>query len=386
MVHPEEIKEKVQKRWVDYLKAKINGENDFFPFVVACDKNYNQLSWEEFTRSITLLQHHEKRTKGYGYTMDSVCKETKRFGVQNVPVSITIDTEDDFLLLIGKREEAARFLDIVERTVSEFPELKVCLPALSALVVGNYDDWEGILKVCRYFRHHPCSGQFVRELNIGVHTKFIEQHKKVLRPLLDIIVGDKVNVDASTFYGRFNLKEGDPLVTFRMLDNVLCHRYLAGFTLNTVYLCEFCKLDIPIEKVLVVENKLHVIQLIELLPHVKNTLVVWGSGYKANILKDVSWLSEVELYYWGDMDVQGYEILSLLRRHFPHMKSLMMDIEAVNVHPHRGDGVESRLRKELFLTEQEQEVYEMVKAGNWRYEQEYLPQSFVHEILLKVLF
>lgn len=385
MVHPEEIREKAQRRWKDYLKAKVNGQMDFFPLAIPCDKNFSNLSSKEFEKAITLLQMGSKVKKGYGYSLHNVCKDTKRFGVQNVPERITIDSEDDFLKLTGREEEAGRFFDIFRRTMVEFPELKECLTTCASVVIENYNDWEGILKVCRFFRHTPCPNRFVRELNIGVHTKFVETHIKILRPLLNVIVGDKVNQNASTFYSRFNLKEGDPQVTFRILDGDLCKKYLSGFTFNTVYLCEFCKLDIPIEKVIVMENKLNVTRIVELLPDTKATLVVWGSGYKANILKDVDWMNKVELFYWGDMDVQGYEILAQFRSYFPHVKSLMMNKTAMEVHPHQGTGVESKRIQAIALDEEEQIVYELVRDGNLRYEQEYLPEWFVRNTLMETL-
>jgi hypothetical protein len=50
------------------------------------------------------------------------------------------------------------------------------------------DEWADILRVCRYFQLHPRPNLYLRELPIKVHTKFIEEHKGILRELLEIVL------------------------------------------------------------------------------------------------------------------------------------------------------------------------------------------------------
>ncbi|MBL7542523.1 MAG: hypothetical protein JNL11_01845 [Bdellovibrionaceae bacterium] len=51
-------------------------------------------------------------------------------------------------------------------------------------------------------------------------------------------------------------------------------------------------------------------------------LVLWGSGWKASLLKSILPCLPANLFYWGDMDKEGYEILGFLQ-----------NISAVKIHP-----------------------------------------------------
>ena len=273
----------------------------------------------------------------------------------------------------------------MEITLQEFPELRETLVKHHSLAVEYHDEWEQVMKVCRFFRLNPKPGKFVRELNIGVHTKFVEESRDILRLLLDVIVGENVNTEAQTFFGRFNLKEGDPEVAFRITDPELCMRYMSGFTYNKVFVCEFARFNIPVRNVIIVENRHNMTKVIELIPEMKDTLVVWGCGYKATVLKDVAWLNDVNLYYWGDIDAQGYEIMANVRKYFPHMVSIMMDSEALAVHPVCVKGKNSKIKKTLELLGDENEIYNFVKEGGLRFEQELLPEHYVESCLTKLI-
>jgi hypothetical protein len=47
--------------------------------------------------------------------------------------------------------------------------------------------------------------------------------------------------------------------------------------------------------------------------------------YAIDRLGSLPWLREKPLYYWGDIDTHGFAILSRLRRHWEHARSLLMD-------------------------------------------------------------
>lgn len=348
MVTPEEIRKKALAKYSSFLKYEfISKEEEFFPLVIRCDKSIDFASLKELEQGITCLYSFSKEKKGYGYEVEYVERNTKLFGKQSVPSKVSFVTKSDFLRFIGMDKHAETFRSVMEITLQEFPELRETLVKHHSLAVEYHDEWEQVMKVCRFFRLNPKPGKFVRELNIGVHTKFVEESRDILRPLLDVIVGENVNTEAKTFFGRFNLKEGDPEVAFRITDPELCSRYMSGFTYNKVFVCEFARFNIPVRNVIIVENRHNMTKVIELIPEMKDTLVVWGCGYKATVLKDVAWLNDVNLYYWGDIDAQGYEIMANVRKYFPHMVSIMMDSEALAVHPVCVKGKNSKIKKHL---------------------------------------
>lgn len=69
----------------------------------------------------------------------------------------------------------------------------------------NAVDWERILSVLLWFRRHPRSGLYLRQLDIvGVDTKFIENRETLLSELLDIVLpADAVE---STALGQRNFR------------------------------------------------------------------------------------------------------------------------------------------------------------------------------------
>nr|WP_221935062.1 Wadjet anti-phage system protein JetD domain-containing protein [Catenovulum sediminis] len=60
-------------------------------------------------------------------------------------------------------------------------------------------------------------------------------------------------------------------------------------------------------------------------PPVNNAICIFGLGYGVQLLKEVNWLNQVAIYYWGDIDTHGFAILSQLRGYFPKVKSMLMD-------------------------------------------------------------
>jgi hypothetical protein len=72
--------------------------------------------------------------------------------------------------------------------------------------------------------------------------------------------------------------------------------------------------------VLIVENKVNLLTL----PRLPGTLAIGGLGNAVMLLRYCAWLGSVSITYWGDIDVQGFEILSRLRG-IPEVVSMNYD-------------------------------------------------------------
>ena len=145
-------------------------------------------------------------------------------------------------------------------------------------------------------------------------------------------------------------------------------------------LSQFETLNLPIKKVLVVENKTTLYTTLTL-PNMDRTIAIFGSGYSVLNLKNAHWLSNVELFYWGDIDVQGFEILSKFRSCFPHAQSLLMDKATFDKFFEQDEGTLTNISDELNLTEEEQQLYNLLRKNNWRLEQEKVSFYWVKEKL-----
>ncbi len=109
------------------------------------------------------------------------------------------------------------------------------------------------------------------------------------------------------------------------------------------------------------------------------TIAIFESGYSVNNLKKTQWFSAVELFYWGDIDVQGFEILSQFRSYFPHAQSMLMDKVTFEKFFENDNGTPTNVSATLNLTEQEQQLYELLKINNWGLEQEKIPLYWIKE-------
>src|SRR5262249_4955680 len=179
--------------------------------------------------------------QGSGYEI--VWNETRnrQIGRNKTPVGIYLPTRADALALVGKTAEAARFDALVEAALARFPVLCAWLARKPLTVLDHGEDWERVLDCLAWFRAHPRSGLYARQIDVaGVHTKFIEARKGLLAELLDIVLPAEAiepsAAGATGFEARYGLRAKPSLVRFRILD---ARRAIAGLTDLTVPAAHF---------------------------------------------------------------------------------------------------------------------------------------------------
>ena len=378
MITPNEIRNKAEKRYNDYLQSIVKSI-PFAEIVIIGDKKPSDI-FSEFQREITILTENSKEKKGYGYSVEYQTIKTKKLGTQGIPKKISFQTESDFLKYLRKEKETAEFRKNCSLILSKFPELKEWIIKYPLKVIDNRSQWNDLLKVCGYFKDYPAPNLYVRELPIQVHTKFIENNKGIIRELLDVLIKDHVKQEESNFEKRFNLKYVQSLVRFRILDKSISREYFSGIDDLSIPVSQFEQLKLPVKNVLVVENKTNLLTIALTLPELEKTIVVFGSGYKVENLKNVKWLEQINLFYWGDLDTQGFEILSQFRSYFPHVQNILMDEPTFKQFEDAiGEGTISKISEKLNLTDEEQRLYALLKINNWRLEQEKIPMEYVRE-------
>ena len=368
MITPSEIKKKALNKFNAYLQSIVE-DNVFSPIVIIGDKKPNADTLK-FEAELTELISHSKEKKGYGYSLEYQKVKTKKHGLQDVPTSISFQTEVDYLKFINKEKETIKFKNDLFQILFLFPELKDWAIKYPNKIIDN--DWNSLLKVCKYFKDIPHPHLYIRELPIQVHTKFIERNKSVIKELLDIIIADHVNSDEKHFETRFNLKFDEPVVRFRILDALVSKRLISGIDDLCIPISQFQYLDLPVRNVYIVENKMNMLTF----PMKDESMVVWGHGFGVDILKDVEWLKNKNIFYWGDIDVHGFQILSEIRSHFKHVESFLMDRDTFNEFFEGDKSPETNVEKELCLTQEEKELFNYLKENNLRLEQEKIPFKY----------
>ncbi len=250
------------------------------------------------------------------------------FGENEMPVAALIPTAEYAVRLLGTRREWEIFGEMIFQCRETFPELLDWMAKRAMTAIELADDWQALLSVVTWVRANPHSGVFVRQIDAaGVHTKLVERHRGVIAELLDRVLSpDAFDPDTrgpSTFNRRYGFRDKPERIRIRFLDPdcaVAPSRLGLDLTLDAD---RFAALDVLVERVFITENEINFLAF----PSCPRSLIVFGSGYGWSALGKASWLSQCEIWYWGDIDTHGFAILDQLRARFPTVRSLLMDRE-----------------------------------------------------------
>ncbi|MFZ5893793.1 MAG: DUF3322 domain-containing protein [Myxococcota bacterium] len=333
---PADLRAELIRHWDNghLLRVALAGEQAFPLRLRLRGPSTSDLSerFDEVRTWIKALEEASRSTRGFGYVVEWEERNLRRLGLNRVPVSINVPSEQDALRLIGKERQMARFRALVAETLTTFPELETWLMKRPLTALEREADWSLILAVLSWFRAHPKASVYVRQIDVPrVDTKFIELHKGVLAELLDQVLHpdaiDASSVGARNFERRYGLRTKPAQVRFRLLDPELC---LQGMSDIAIPASEFAKLRLPVERVFITENEVNGLAF----PAASRSIVIFGLGYGLERLAEAAWLKNVQLHYWGDLDTHGFWMLDRLRTQLPHARSLLMDRETLVTHRH----------------------------------------------------
>lgn len=376
MISPNEIKTKAERKYFSFLQSVVQAI-PFSRIIIPGDKTYNKTSLAEFHNEILALANQSKEKKGFGFTIEYQTVKTKTIGMQSLPTIFYFDSEKDFLKFLGKEKEVDIFVNNWRLIHSHFPELKDWIIKNPTKIIQHRGKWESILKVCNYFKNYPKPNLFIRELPVNVHTKFVESNQSIITELLDVIIQNHINLNERDFEKRFNLKFREPLVRFKVLDKKISQNYFSNLDDIAIPVSQFVNLRLPLKQVLIVENKTTLYTTLTL-PKMDKTIAIFGQGNAVTNIQDAKWLNDITVLYWGDIDAHGFEILSRIRKHFRHTKSVLMDKITFERFFENDSGKPTTDTTTLNLTENESELYNLLKTNNWRLEQEKIPFDYVN--------
>jgi hypothetical protein len=365
VISPAEIRLKAERQYLAFLQSWARGEA-FVP--LSWPAGRPAADFGSLRAQVHLLQSGERTAQSAGYRIEWQVQQTRALSTQTLPVRVWLDTPEDLLHLIEKEDEFARFSQDAALIRAQLPQLEDWVGRFPRKILEQHASWPGLLAVCGYFLAHPRPALYLRELPINVHTKFIEQHQGIVRELLEqLLPAEFIIADAPTFQQRFGLREEEPMVQLRFLDDQLQQRY--GLPLSE--LCAPCSqlagLDFSDQICLITENKMTFLTL----PSLPNAFAILGGGFKVSSLAPISWLHSCPIIYWGDLDAQGFQILSQLRSIFPHVISLMMDQETCTAFAEFCVvGTPCRVRNLPYLTEEEHKLFIQLAETEQRLEQE----------------
>jgi len=385
VITPAQIQLKAEKLWQSgrLLQAALEQE-ELFPWSISFRKPGARQQLDHFADIrawVRTLQAHAGSEGDGGYQIEYKTINHRQMGVQQLPERIVFAKRDKLLQYIGKRKAFMRLLSNAQRSIEKYPALRDWLLSYPRKFMKAGAYWSQLLAVCDYFSLNPAPGCYMRELDIaGVDSKFIEKHRTILGELFDsILPAEAINQNVSGlrqhgFERRYGLKFEQALVRLRLLDRAQSKEFpVEDISLPVSQLGQW---SISCSRVFITENKINGLSF----PRLADSIVIFGLGYGVDSLAEIGWLSDCEIYYWGDIDTHGFSILSRLRHHFPKARALMMDMSTLETHQRLcvEEPANARCTNALtMLMPPEQALYQQLQDSHQRLEQERIPMRFV---------
>jgi len=290
--------------------------------------------------------------------------------VQEIPAAVLVDTVDDAARLLGADwvSRLARARDRRTILAAEFPALAEPAAMLRATDAYGDVDFELLCRTAAWFAAPHPSGLTARQVPVeGVGTKWLDAHQADVRRLAGL---DSLDLER----GR------PPRVHLTYLDPR--HLDAGGRRHDVATVGDVDTVAYRPRVVLISENR----DTAQLFPPVVGGIAIEGEGRGAGAVAALPWAREAEsLYYWGDMDADGLEILHGFRAAGLPVRSLFMDLAAYRQwerygvdHDHGGRPLKARTPREVTLLEPaERELYLALCSPDWpghrRIEQERIP-------------
>lgn len=329
----------VDRQSVEPLAEAVNSgqlpSQSFFPHSIAFRKPTAQEWLDRFAElrdAVAKLHSESKAIRGSGYTVTHREVTHQKLGRLHTPERITFESIDDLAACAGETVALERFLALTQHIQIHAPKMIPWIAERPLAALASRGILPQLLEIAEHFRCNPRPNRFARELGIpGVDSKFIENNRAVVSEWLDRLLPIEA-IDATVrgltdhgFERRYGLRFEEPSIRFRWLDRSRAPTSLSDAAVPLTQLSTYAP---ECDHVIVTENKINFLAL----PPSRNTLAIFGGGYGIELLQTIRWLTNQPLHYWGDLDTHGFGILSRLRLHFPHARSLLMDRDTLMSH------------------------------------------------------
>ncbi|WP_297006457.1 Wadjet anti-phage system protein JetD domain-containing protein [uncultured Corynebacterium sp.] len=324
-------------------------------------------------------------------------------GRQRVPDRLQVTGVDALVALTGQgsvwRGLTRKFALLVGEDAS------ASLREAAASVMSRWcdltdEDLVRVHAVVDWFLSHPDSGLTPRAVPVeGVHGKWLERHLTLVTRLVvarrrgdgDDVEGDRTEggrIEGGSVGGGdsagagasplefLGLVDREPLVRLRMPSGMPGWEGVPEDVTLTFSGAARLWADalsggqgaVPVTGALMVEN----LESFLALPAAPGRVLLWGAGYSARKWAQLPWLAGLPVWYWGDLDADGFGILSAVRSHLPQVTSVLMNSDAVRRWRHLATEDAHPDRKHLgHLTAGESTARDLLaSAGNLRIEQE----------------
>ncbi len=379
MITPDEIRDKAKRLYGEVVSAWLAGQN-IFPRYLPVNRKPSKVVSEAIAQQ-QALREQSKAAKGFGYSLEFEEINSRGYGQQRFVSAVYFESQEDLLRLIGKLGEFGRLTKMINEVRHRQPRLNEWLQTHWKRLVGLENELSQLLDVVDYLIKHPRPNCFVRELPLAISTKLIEQNTGLLSVWLDHLLPPETidfGFERGQFAGRYGFRAVDDQLWLRILDPELLQELNCPGSELALPRATLARLPVRDVEVVIVENKINLLTL----PPRRRTLALGGLGKAVTQLYRVEWINSLPINYFGDIDVEGLQMLAHVRNQWPQTRSWMMD--QATLHEFReliisGNEAPADLEPPSELTESERAAFIDCRDNSWRLEQERIPQATINE-------
>lgn len=311
-------------------------------------------------------------------------------GNASIPVRVTFTDILAIFRLIGRAEEASSYKKAYATVRETVPQL---LPwMLTSKGIRTFKEpttvriylavLRSLVKFFQQQREASASPLYLRDIRLApVDTKFWERESSFILAVYQALYPEDGIRNWTDLLTRLQLVRFPTQYAIRFLDDALrIHPKLEWFSSSPDQLDA---LDLHPRVIFLVENKTNFLRF----PKVKDAILLFSSGKSIPyLLSCLNWLKEhPHIYYWGDMDEDGFEMLNRARSILPQIQSFLMEKDLLLRYQNQlvfDEGLRFELAKLQFLTPMEKEAFLSLRSQ--RLEQECISEEDIHASLNEI--
>ncbi len=381
MKTPHELLHDIERRLTRTWHTDLTGDTNSWPHKFPI----GNLTKTQLEEDFATIQQHARQWREWANTHQQALTTSDRKvhgTLQNIPTHITIDTLTTAATLTGTNwtRRLHRNQQRLTNLTNRFPHTVDPARLLRGTDTYNDTDFDLLLTTADWFTHNDATGYTPRQVPVeGIHAKWLNTHQP--------------HILALTGHTTLNLLPNHPpRIHFTYLDPH--HRTNGGRWHDSATVGDTFTPAYQPTIVLISENKDTAIHF----PPTPGAISIEGAGYGGTTAATFPWLTHApHLYYWGDIDTHGYEILNGYRQAGVPVTSILMDTHTYDTYQRygtnrdkNGNPITAPTPKPLpLLTDNERAVYENLTNPNWpgnrRIEQERIPLDIAHATTLSAM-
>lgn len=381
---PETLRERLAKRWDRglYLQALAVGE-PFEPIDLkingpkTTELNSRRVevgAWAQLWRQQAQRPETEVLYRAVG--------GRGLVGRSDLPDRFCIDSFAGLERFLGTAAQTRRYTEIYALTTGR-PALREWAAQRPMRALEHHGHFGPLVAALDWLAANAGTGRQLREIDApGVDTKFIEHHQRILFELGKLTVpGDLTDPEEKSIAGRFGFATADRRVRLRRLDETIVWP-MPGFDDVEVRAADLASVRLDVDHLYIIENLATYLSF----PTVPRAAAIFGGGYAATVTGAVTWLADVDVTYWGDLDTHGFAILDRMRASLPQVRSIFMDSSTLlDYRAMWGTEPKQVTRALPRLTDAESQCHRELVTGTFgdrvRLEQERMPITAVERYL-----